>query len=393
MKKLPKISLQSLHLPAGMGNLVKLLAQGSQKISVIGAAAGAGIDIVSATRDERGHLSELAKEYRPEIAERLGLAESQVTEEHYKMAFTENPVLAQAKEASQMGGGVRAINSAIAIGVGILAGLGASIATRQAQSGGKQADAANIAGGVAATLGASGAGKLVRKLLHTRKLDAVLEKTAHHKIMEIKGKQQRGEETTAADIFLVQLALNPEIDQAIAQGVGKRFQELDAARQDTLLRGEFPDIHQANTEMARLINEEGLRPQQLVFGEVRPPRVPTIEPLAPGHPDLPPNAAVEAQAGRGGRVAPAQVEQGEPRPALEQPPVTPRSETPPEFEPVPANPSSPEQTQEQGPAKDKAKASGRSLQAIQEGQAQQPDSFAGRLEAARNRPQEASPQR
>lgn len=411
MKKLPKIDVDALRLPEGMKRVIKLLAQGSGKVSVIGAAAGAGIDVVSATRDERGYLSELAKEYRPEIAERLGLAESQVTEQHYHMAFDENPVLAQAKQVSQMGKGIRAINSSIALGVGLLAGLGASVATRRAQSGGKQADAANIAGGVAATLGASGAGKIARKLLHTKNLDKALEDTAHHQIMEIKGKQQRGEETTAADVFIVQLALNPQLDEAIQQSSGgARFREMEPAQQQQLMQAEFPEILEANTRMARLINEEGLRPQQLVFGEVRAPEQPIspFDPVAPGHPSLPPNAmtepapAIEASgADEASKALLAELNKGEhilDEDKDVQPPQTPRSETPPEFAAPQPEKTEPRMAQEKDAPRAETpektgKDSERALQAMQEGRTNQPESFAGRLEAERTRQPEASPQR
>ena len=358
MKKPSKPDFKSPTLSAAMKHTSAAMALGSKKVSMIGAAAGAGIDIVSATRDERGYLSELAKEYRPEIAERLGLAENQVTEQDYHKAFAENPILAQAKQVSQMSGAVRVINTTIAVGVGVLAGLAGSIITRRAQSGGKQADAANIAGGTLATLAAAGAGKMVRKVLHTRKLDDALKETAHNKIMDIKGKQQQGEATTAADIFLVQLALNPDLDAEIQQVKGLRFQEMQPEQQMEVLRTEFPNIHEANTEMARLINEKGMRPQQLVFGVVRnsKEKTPQVAPMAPGHPDLPPNAgavpplALEASgAAAAGKALLDELNRGEdilnkdkePGGKVEegakdgmqasQPPVTPRSETPPEH--------------------------------------------------------------
>lgn len=395
MKKLPKIDMKSLHMPEGMKRIVETLATGSHKVSYLGAAAGAGIDIVSATRDERGHLSELAKEYRPEIAERLGLAESQVTEAHYHQAFAENPVLAQAKDASSMKGGIRAINTTIASAVGVLAGLSASIVTRRAQSGGKQADAANIAGGVAATLAAAGAGKFARKVLHTRKIEGKLENTAHHQIMEIKGKQQRGEETTAADIFKVQLALNPDVSEALNQAAGKDFNAIEPAQQQALLQKEFPELFEINNEMARLINEEGMRPQQLVFGEIRAPEKPLpIEPVAPGHPDLPPNAeqqapqAIEAS----GADAAAQalldaLNKGEI--PVEQP-VAPESETPRMAEPQKGElPESLKGGEEKGGADLE-----RALQALQEGAAQQqPQGFAERINAQRSQAPDASLQR
>lgn len=436
MKKLPKIDLKSLRMPAGMQGVADVLAQGSKKVSALGAVAGAGIDVVSATRDERGYLSDLAKEYRPEIAERLGLAENQVTEEHYNMAFADNPVLAQAKEVTKMSGAVRGVNSTIAAAVGLLAGMGASALTRRAQAGGKQADAANIAGGVAATLGAAAAGRVARKFLHSRKLDGALESTAHYKIMEIKGKQQRGEETSAADIFGVQLALNPEVGAVIEQGTGKRFQDMDAPQQLQLMQQEFPEILEVNNEMARLINEKGMRPQELVFGEIRAPKEPSpaIVPLAPGHPDLPPNAqgkeaAIEASgAAAAGKALLEEMRQHEAehgKPAItpvtpleETPPITPRSETPLEQEPLEGI-RTPLPKQAESKASDNAqmaKEFERALLSMQEGNATQEPSktaqpshvervkveakaptqdtgFAGRLDAERSQTQDAAPQR
>lgn len=273
-----------------------LLEKGSPKVSVLGAAAGAVIDGVSATRDERGYMSDIADEYRPEIAERLGLAENQVTQQHYQMAFGENPVLAQAHEVEKMSGVVRAATATISVAAGTLAGLAASAFSRPKPIAGvdmKGKDPSNIAGGVVSTLAAAASGKLARKLLHTSRLKGAMEKTAHHKIMLIKEKQQRGEETTPADIFAVQLALNPELEQQITQVTKKKFADMQPQEQEALLQQEFPDILQANRKMADSINHDGMRPQQLVFGEVRSPA--KEEPIAPGHPDLPPNAELPVE--------------------------------------------------------------------------------------------------
>jgi hypothetical protein len=293
VKILPHIPLGSLRIPAGMQGIVDTLKKGSPRISAVSAVAGTGIELVSATRDERAYLSEIADEYRPEIAERLGLAVDQVTEGHYQAAFAENPVLAQAQEAAKMKGVVRAANMAISTGVGVLAGMAASAFSRPkpgmsgAEDKGK--DPANIAGGVAATIGAAAIGKLMRKVTHTNHLGKAMENTAHHKIMLIKEKQQRGEETTPADIFEVQLALNPEVGKTIKAATGKRFDALDAAEKQQMLRSEFPDIFEVNAVMAQRINKDGMRPQQLVFGEVR--AAAQEVPLGAGHPDLPPNAS------------------------------------------------------------------------------------------------------
>lgn len=292
MKNFPSIKLESLRIPAGMQAVIDTAKKGSLKVNALAAVAGTGIELVSATRDERGFWSEIADEYRPEIAQRLGVAVDQVTQEHYQMAFAENPVLAQAKQVSQMGAGVRAANMIISTTVGVLAGIGASVLSRPKPGHGgedKGSGPANIAGGVAATFSAAAVGKLTRKLMHTNRLGKAMEGTAHYKIMQIKEKQQRGEETTPADIFEVQLALNPEAAQAIKQTTGKDFAALDAAQKQQVLSTEFPDIMQVNAVMAERINKDGMRPQQLVFGEVR--AVEQDFPMAAGHPDLPPNAA------------------------------------------------------------------------------------------------------
>lgn len=238
-----------------------------------------------------------------------------------------------------------------------------------------------------------------------------MEDTAHHQIMEIKGKQQRGEETTAADVFIVQLALNPQLDEVIQQGSGgTRFRDMEPAQQQQLMQAEFPEILEANTRMARLINEEGLRPQQLVFGEVRAPEQPIspFDPVAPGHPSLPPNAmaepapAIEASgADEASKALLAELNKGEhilDEDKDVQQPQTPRSETPPAFTAPQPEKTEPRMAQEKDmpraemPEKT-GKDSERALQAMQEGRANQPESFAGRLEAERTRQPEASPQR
>lgn len=418
MKKLTD-TLESSRLPDGIQRFAKMIVEEpkqktSNKVSIITAAAGAGIDIVSATRDERGYLSELAKEYRPEIAKANGAAEHQITEADYHKAFAENPILAQAKKAVQMSGGVRFVNTTVALGVGILAGIGSSALIRQAQAGGRQdADASNIGGGTIATLAAAGAGKLMRNLLHTRKQEGALENTAHHKIMLIKSKQQHGEETTAADIFQVQLALNDDVQDAIRQKTGQRFQDMEPERQLELLKTEFPAVYEANTEMARLINEEGLRPQQLLFGEIRAPEKPQpdTDPLAPGHPDLPPNAAgqgaqaIEASgATAAGKVlldelnrgdvgdeekeASPEKDEGErsrQAPDPERPPVTPRSETP--LEPQVRTPVGQEGDRERARL---ALQEGQGGHAARVGRGAPTEGFAGKLDVERASPQEAA---
>lgn len=268
MKKLPHISPSSLKLPSGIGALAGLTQKGSPKVSVIGAVVGAGMDTISATRDERAFLSGLVDEYRPEIAKRLGLSEKQVTAAHFNEAFKENPVLAQAKEATAMKRMVRVASNAVSLTAGVVAGMGASIMVRRGQKvEGMQQNAADIAGALAASFGGMAAGQVTRKVLHMRGRDASLENTAHGQIMVIKNKQQLGEPTDAADIFKVQLAVNTQVRDAISKEFGKSFNDMGKEEQLTLLRNEFSDILAANEEMARRINE-GARPQGLVFADV-----------------------------------------------------------------------------------------------------------------------------
>lgn len=265
MKKLPSISPSPA---AALASLKKFSQAGSTKIGVLGAFAGAGMDMISATRDEREFLSNLVDEYRPEIAKRLGLAEKQVTAEHFNAAFRDNPVLAQAKEATSMSRVVGAISAGVSVVFGIAAGMGAAFMVRRGQqTEGMQENAASIAGTLAASFGGWSAGKVTRQVLHKRKQGGALEGTAHSQIMVIKNKQQLGEPTDAADIFKVQLAVNPQVGEAIQQTFGKPFGELGATEQQQLMQAEFPDILAMNEEMARRINE-GARPQGLLFADV-----------------------------------------------------------------------------------------------------------------------------
>lgn len=268
--KFPRISADTFKLSpaAGLKGVKDLVGTGSPRVSGIGAVVGAGIDSISATRDERAFLSELVDEYRPEVAKRLGLSEKQVTAEHFNAAFKENPVLAQAKQLTAMNKAVRLTSNAVSVVAGVVAGMGASIMVRRGQkTEGMQENAADIAGALAATFGGMSAGKVTRRLLHMRGREGILEDTAHGRIMVIKNKQQLGEPTDAADIFQVQLAVNPQVGEAIAKNFGKPFAELGKEEQLSLLQNEFPEILEANNEMARRINE-GARPQGLLFADV-----------------------------------------------------------------------------------------------------------------------------
>lgn len=308
MKRLPHISLSSLKMPSGIGALTGLVEKGSPKVSVIGAVVGAGMDTISATRDERAFLSELVDEYRPEIAKRLGLSEKQVTAVHFNEAFKENPVLAQAKEATAMKRVVRLASNAVSLTAGVVAGMGASIMVRRGQKvEGMQQNAADIAGALAASFGGMAAGQMTRRVLHMRGRDDSLENTAHGQIMVIKNKQQLGEPTDAADIFKVQLAVNTQVRDAITKEFGKSFNDMGKEEQQTLLKNEFADILAANEEMARRINE-GARPQGLIFADV--------EDVKKKEQDKGGKAAVEVQS------AIPQTISEQPLPAPEQPKVT-----------------------------------------------------------------------
>lgn len=277
--KLPSLKPDSLNLPfrEHMSELVsKAGGAGTWKLTTGGAVLGAGFDAVSASKQERAFLSDMVEEYRPEIAERLGLAAEQVTQQHFNEVFTVNPVLAQAKEASKTGAKTRSISGVVSTISGMFAGLGAAAITRNAQTGDAQKNAGNIAGGLASTIGAMTAGRITRAVLGAKGKEHALKNTAHHFIMEIKDKQMRGEQTTAADIFKVQLAVNPQLKEAIADQLGVYFDELDAKAQLDLMREEAPEVLAMNEDMAANINA-GARPQGLLFGEVE--RV--LQPVGP----------------------------------------------------------------------------------------------------------------
>lgn len=268
--KLPSMKPDLLNLPfrEHMSELVsKAGGSGTWKLTTGGAMLGAGFDAVSASKQERAFLSDMVEEYRPEIAERLGLSAAQVTQQHFNEVFTVNPVLAQAKDASKTGAKTRSISGVVSTISGMFAGLGAAAITRNAQTGDAQKNAGNIAGGLASTIGAMTAGRITRAVLGAKGKDHALKNTAHHFIMEIKDKQMRGEETTAADIFKVQLAVNPQLKEAIADQLGVYFDELDAKAQLDLMREEAPEVLAMNEDMAANINA-GARPQGLLFGEV-----------------------------------------------------------------------------------------------------------------------------
>lgn len=248
--------------------LSQLMEKGSTKVSVLGGAVGAGIDAISATRDERAFLGNLIDEYRPEIAKRMGLAEKQVTPEHFNQAFKENPVLSQAKSATRMSRIVRTTSSLVSGVTGVISGLAVSMLVRG--TGGpnnKQNDVADIAGTISSIFAGMMSGRVTRQILHTRGRDTSLVDTAHGHIMVIKNKQQMGEPTDVADIFKVQLAVNPEVRKAIDQAYGKAFSAMTQDEQVKLVKDEFPAVYDANVEMARRINE-GARPQGLLFADV-----------------------------------------------------------------------------------------------------------------------------
>ena len=305
VKKLPSINLEKFKLPFSghIGDMVtKAGGPSAAKVGVAGAFLGAGFDAVSASKQERGFLSDLVEEYRPEIAERLGLAAEQVTQEHFEQAYRDNPVLAQAKDLSKVETKTRVASGVIGVVAGWFAGMTAAGLTSGAQGGqtvkDSQKNAANIA-----------SGKVARKFLH-RKGENTLTESAHGQIIAIRDKQLQGQPTTPADIFKVQLALNPEVDQMIVQAYGSSFGKLDQAAQIQLLQNEFPEVLQVNTELARRVND-GARPQGLLFGEVEDvkPRAinsTTTEPqVRPNVADVIAKAPPEKELANAGNVAEA----------------------------------------------------------------------------------------
>ena len=273
VKKLPSINLEKFKLPFS-GHIGDMVAKAggptAAKVGVGGAFLGAGFDAVSASKQERAFLSDLVEEYRPEIAERMGLAAEQVTQEHFEQAYRDNPVLAQAKDLSKVETKTRVASGVIGVVAGWFAGMTAAGLTTGAQRGqvvkDSQRNAANIASGIVSTMASMMSGKVARKFLH-RKGENTLSESAHGQIIAIRDKQLQGQPTSPTDIFKVQLALNPEVDQMIVQAYGSPFGKLDEAAQLQLLQNEFPEVLQVNTELARRVND-GARPQGLLFGEV-----------------------------------------------------------------------------------------------------------------------------
>lgn len=271
-----KIDLRSLNfdqLRTHASHMQALWKKGDSaaKISGGGAILGAGFNMVSAERDERAFLADIAEEYRPEIAQRLGLSPEQVSPEHLTQAIAENPILQQAKQASGMSMKAKTISGAISVLSGLIAGLGVAVMTRNANQHvhkDMQQNATNIASGLVSTFSALLGGGITRRLVHKRSnAEKSLERTAHGAIMAIKDKQQQGVPTTELDIFKVQMLVNPEIADAIEKAYGKPFDALDEGAKYSLLGTEFPEILAYNAEMAGRINQ-GARPQGLLFGEV-----------------------------------------------------------------------------------------------------------------------------
>lgn len=261
-----------MHMPDDLQNVINRAGTSSSRVSAMGAVVGAGFDFISANKADHGFLSDLAEEYRPEIAERLGLSAEQVTQLHFMQAFSENPILHQAKEATKTGKKTRLIAGGVSLAVGSAAGLGAAIFARKSQGDGQlqgqgQKNAAGIAGSLASTLGAMFSGRLTRHLIRRDNGASHLKGTAHGQIMAIKEKQQQGIPTNPADIFKVILALNPEIDVAIKNTLGKEFDKLETGQQLELIASQFPEDAQLYQEAAELINQ-GARPQFLIFGEI-----------------------------------------------------------------------------------------------------------------------------
>ncbi|MGB1540219.1 MAG: hypothetical protein ACPG80_04605, partial [Rickettsiales bacterium] len=255
----------------GIGTAVHKAGVNSARIGVVGAFAGAGFDMVSAGKDERADLRELVEEYRPEIAEKLGVSEEQVSAADFEAAYAQNIVLAQAKEAGKRDAKSRTVSGIASVVMGTVAGMGAAILARRSQTDPQlQKNSANIASGIVSTVGSMMTGKLVRKNMKSKTQASPLQATAHARIMDMKDKQQQGVMVTPGDIFSVQLALDPDTDALIKANAGKTFDELTVDEQNQLIANQFPpQLMQACAVMAQRVND-GARPQGLLFGEIAP---------------------------------------------------------------------------------------------------------------------------
>lgn len=256
---------------------------GRHKVAIFGALSSSGWDSIATRRGELKKLIEIGKEYSPEIANSLGIARDQLKQSDYEHAFALNPVLAQVSDVVKVNAPVRVISHAAAAVAGIIGGVFASAMSRPKVAPGTPKedvqDPSNIVAGVFSAVAGTLTGKLVRNLLHERKLDKALEGTAHHQIMTLKDKQLKKEEVMPAEVFMVRLALKPEQGIAVEKTGGKRFADMTPEQQQGVMQN-FPAMDTENfasaweecTQNALYINRDGARPQGLYFNRSLAPK-------------------------------------------------------------------------------------------------------------------------
>lgn len=281
---------------------------GRHKVSAFGALSSSGWDSVATRRTELKTLIEIGKEYSPEIANSLGIARDQLKQSDYEHAFALNPLLAQVKDVVKVDTPVRAISHAAAAVVGMAGGVFASAWSRPKVAPGTPKedvqDPSNIVAGVFSAVVGALTGKLVRNLLHERKLDKTLEGTAHHQIMLLKDKQLKKEEVSPAEVFMVNLALKPEQGAAIGKAQGKRFADMAPEEQEAVMQNTpamdseaFPNALEECKQNALYINRDGVRPQGLYFSRSIAPKAKT-EPVPDAAEKGQPETVMEQGAGQ-----------------------------------------------------------------------------------------------
>lgn len=259
---------------------------GRHKVSAFGAASSSAWDSVATRRGELKTLIEIGKEYSPEIANSLGIARDQLKQSDYEHAFELNPLLAQVKDVVKVDTPIRVISHAAAAVAGMAGGVFASAWSRPKVEPGTPKedvqDPSNIVAGVFSAVVGALTGKLVRNLLHERKLDKALEGTAHHQVMLLKDKQLKKEEVSPAELFMVNLALKPEQGVAIEKTKGKRFADMAPEEQEAVMQSApamdseaFPNALEECKQNALYINRDGVRPQGLYFSRSIAPKTKT----------------------------------------------------------------------------------------------------------------------
>lgn len=257
--------------------------RGRHKVSAFGALSSSGWDSVATRRAELKTLIEIGKEYSPEIADSLGVAKDQLKQTDYEHAFALNPVLAQVKDVVKVNAPIRVISHTAAAVTGMMGGVFASAWARPKVNPGTPPedvqDPSNIVAGVFSAVVGVLTGKLVRNVLHERKLDSALEGTAHHQIMLLKDKQLKKEEVAPTEIFMVHLALKPEQGIAVEKAAGKGFAEMTPEEQEAAMQGfpamdpeQFSNAWEECKQNALYINRDGVRPQGLYFGRSIEPK-------------------------------------------------------------------------------------------------------------------------